>query len=475
MMSVALGRRETIRIAPDSTSTLSAIVIGGTHSGVGKTSLALGLIGALADRGLTVQPFKVGPDFIDPLHHRQASSRDSYNLDGWMLGPETNRERFARATADADVAVIEGVMGLFDGSEGKSDRGSTGEMAKLLGLPVTLVIDAGAMARSAAALIHGFAGFDPELRIAGVVLNNVGGEAHAEMVREAVAADIPILGAIPHTPDLELPERHLGLHLPYEAHSDYVRRLAAVVEAHLDLDGLLEATRIERPAAPPEVATRAPFARVGVARDEAFCFYYADNLELLARAGAELVEFSPLSGPLPDGLDGIYIAGGYPELHAEELAANEAALRAIREFAAAGGPIYAECGGLMYLGEALELEEGAYPLCGVLPLTTRMPAPLKLAYVEIDTTGGLFGAGRTARGHLFHHSEITRGPTLDRCYRLRTTRGELEKEGHCLGNVLASYVHLHFASEPDLAPALLRRCETFRKSGVGESSRGGRP
>jgi len=448
---------------PDA-SPLSAIVVAGTHSGVGKTSITLGLIGALRRRGLIVQPFKVGPDFIDPLHHQRASGRPPRNLDGWMLSPDTNLQRFARATADADAAVIEGVMGLFDGSDGKSDRGSTAEMAKLLRLPVLLVIDASAMARSAAALIHGFTSFDPDLRVAGVILNNVGGEAHASMIRDAVAGAIPILGAIPRSAELVMPERHLGLHLPHEARQDYVDKLATLIEQHLDLDQLLEASLMQRPPPPPQPAVPSPTVRVGVARDEAFCFYYADNLELLQQAGAELVEFSPIDDPLPDNLDGLYIGGGYPELHAAKLAQNTAAKEAIREFAAAGGPIYAECGGLMYLAENLELAEGTYPLCGILPFNTRMPAPLKIAYVEVSTRGGLFGPGKTARGHLFHRSEISGDPKAARCYQLETSRGERTEEGYQLGNVLGSYTHLHFASEPQLATAFLERCHDFHAS-----------
>lgn len=448
--------------SPYSASPFSAIVVAGTHSGVGKTSVTLGLIGALARRGLAVQSFKVGPDFIDPLHHTKAAGRTSRNLDGWMLGPDANRACFARAGAEADAAVIEGVMGLFDGREGGSDRGSTAEMAKLLGLPVALVIDASAMARSAAALIGGFASFDPELRIAGVILNNVGGEAHAEMIREALTAGPPILGAIPRAADLSVPERHLGLHLPHEGQEDHAEQLASLVEGHVDLDRLLEAGRTERPAPPPVVAVPEPTARIGVARDEAFCFYYADNLELLERAGAELVEFSPIADPVPAGLDGLYIGGGYPELHAASLAANTTAREAIRELAAAGGPIYAECGGLMYLGETLELDDGSYPLCGVLPLSTKMPAPLKLSYVEVTTAGGLFGAGRSARGHVFHHSELSGEPAVERHCRLRTTRGEESEEGYGVDNVLASYAHLHFGSEPNLARAFVDRCREFR-------------
>ena len=444
-------------------SQLNAIVVAGTHSGVGKTSVTLGLIGALRRRGLSVQPFKVGPDFIDPLHHQHASGRLPRNLDGWMLDPETNLRRFAAATADADVAVIEGVMGLFDGSEGGSDRGSTAEMAKLLGLPVVLVIDAGAMARSAAALIQGFTGFDPDLHVAGVILNNVGGEAHADMIRDALDGAVPVLGALPHGADLVVPERHLGLHLPHEARLDYVERLATLIEEHVDIDRLLQTSLTARLPLPPQPVAKSATVRIGIARDDAFCFYYADNLELLESAGAELVGFSPLAETLPGDLDGLYVGGGYPELHAEPLAENTAATTAIREFAAAGGPIYAECGGLMYLAETMELDGVTYPLCGVLPFSTRMPAPFSLAYVEVTTSGGLFGSGRTARGHVFHCSEIRGSSSTDTCYRLVTSRGEHADEGYQLGNVLASYAHLHFASDPGLADALVRRCRDFRE------------
>jgi cobyrinic acid a,c-diamide synthase len=449
--------------APDFDSKpLSAIVIGGTHSGVGKTTITLGLIGALRRRGLTVQPFKVGPDFIDPLHHGHAAGRPSRNLDGWMLGADINRQRFTMATADADVAVIEGVMGLYDGSEGKSDRGSTAEMAKLLDLPVVLVIDAGAMARSAAALIHGYVSFDPAVRVAGVILNNVGGVAHADMIRDAVGDSIPIFGALPRAADLVIPERHLGLNLPHEARQDYVEQLANLIEDHVDVDQLLSTTRTQRRPAPVQSAPPNPRARIGVARDEAFCFYYADNLELLAQAGAELVEFSPMRDPLPPDLDGLYVGGGYPELHGQELADNTGTTTAIREFAAAGGPIYAECGGLMYLAEHLRVGDSVYPLCGILPFSTTMGAPLKIAYVEVETKGGLFGVGRRARGHLFHRSEISGEPPTFCCYQLQTSRGNRSEEGYQYGNVLASYVHLHFASDPRIAVALVDRCEAFR-------------
>jgi len=442
-------------------------VVGGTHSGVGKTTVTLGLIASLHRRGLTVQPFKVGPDFIDPLHHAHAGGRRSRNLAGWMLTPDVNRRRFARATVGADVAVIEGVMGLFDGSEGRSDRGSTAEMARLLQLPVVLVIDAGAMARSAAALIHGFVSFDPKVSFAGVILNNVGGQAHADMIRDAVGEGTPILGALPRLPDLVVPERHLGLHLPHEARQGYVEQVADLIAAHLDLDRLLTATVTPRQSVEALPAPAPARARIGVARDEAFCFYYDDNLELLAQAGAAIVSFSPIRDPLPPDLDGLYIGGGYPELHAEALAQNTITIAAVRELAAGGAPIYAECGGLMYLGEHLCMAGSESPLCGVLPFSTAISGGLKFSYAEVQTTGGLFGAGRRARGHLFHFSEIRGAAETGRCYHVRTSRGDLGDEGYQVGGVLASYIHLHFASDPGLAPAFVGACESFRRGRYG--------
>ena len=461
--------RDTVPLMPAGSPRFSALVVAGTHSGVGKTSVTLGLIGALRRRGLVVQPFKVGPDFIDPLHHQHASGRPPRNLDGWMLDADVNRERFARFSADADAAVIEGVMGVFDGKEGGSERGSTAEMAKLLGLPVVLVIDVGAMARSAAALLQGFTSFDPDLRVAGVILNNIGSATHAQMIRDAVAGAVPILGALPRVRDLVVPERHLGLHLPHEGREEYLAGLTALIEAEVDLDAVVAAAATRRPVASrPSVAQSAgPRVRIGVARDEAFCFYYEDNLELLRDAGAELVEFSPIQDPLPADLDGLYIGGGYPELHAGALAGNAAARDGIRVLAAAGAPIYGECGGLMYLAETLELGDDSHPMCGVLPFRTRMPARLKLAYVQITTTGGLFGPGQSVRGHMYHRSEIDGEPGLGCCYEVHSSRGEDTLEGYGTGNVLASYAHLHFASNPGLTAQLVERCYQFRERHVG--------
>jgi cobyrinic acid a,c-diamide synthase len=463
-----------VRVAP-----APGLVIAGSHSGVGKTTVAVGLMGALARRGLVVQPFKVGPDFIDPLHHARVAGRPSRNLDGWMLEPEANRATYASAARTADIAIVEGVMGLFDGSDGASEQGSTAEMAKMLGLPVLLVIDAGAMARSAGALVHGFATFDPQLRLAGVILNNVGGEAHAEMIAAAMPDGVALLGALPHSDELHVHERHLGLHLPHETRREHTERLASAVAAHVDLDALVRLAReasgvaggapapIQSPPAHAAACAGAGAgsgapqrrrARIGLARDEAFCFYYEENLDLLRAAGAELVEFSPLRDPLPDGLDGLYVGGGYPELHAAALAANTRTREAIAALAASGAPVYGECGGLMYLAERLDLNDGAHAMCGALPLVTSFPGPLQIDYVEASTRGGPLGAGRRVRGHLFHSSrlaaEAEAGP-VERLHELQGVTGGTSREGFAAGSVLAGYAHLHFASCPAAAAAFV--------------------
>ena len=319
------------------------LVIAGTQSGVGKTTVTLGLLYALARRGLTVQPFKVGPDFIDPGHHTRAAGRVCRNLDGWMLSREANLALFRRQAREADVAVVEGVMGLFDGYDGASEAGSTAQMAKWLGLPVLLVVDARAMARSAAALVHGFASFDPALNLAGVVFNRVGSPAHLEYLQQAMTSlpGVRCFGGLPRDQELAIPERHLGLATAEDHPLDdaYLDHLADRLETHLDLPGLLAALpRLALPEEPAPAVTP-PLVRLGVARDRAFCFYYPENLELLASFGAELVPFSPLTDrELPAGLDGIYLGGGYPELYAGQLAANAASSRRCKMPPPGGSP-----------------------------------------------------------------------------------------------------------------------------------------
>jgi len=425
--------------------TIPRIVIAGTHSGVGKTTVATALMAALARRGLAVQPFKVGPDFIDPGFHEAACGRVSRNLDGWMLSRDTNLQVFARACKGADVAVVEGVMGVFDGSSAASDEGSTAEMAKWLGAPVVLVVDASAMARSAAAVVRGFESFDSELDMAGVFFNRIGGKGHAEILRVACAGRA--LGFLPAREGIAVGSRHLGLRLASEVlDAGRLAEMAAWVEADVDLEGLLKVARersrgIDAPAAAP--ARRGTRSRIAVARDAAFCFYYQDNLELLEACGAELVEFSPICDQrLPADIGGIYLGGGYPELHAARLAENREIIDAIRAFAAGGGAVYAECGGFMYLTEAIvDLEGREHAMAGIFPTRARMqPRLAALGYVEAD--GGL-------RGHEFRYSDIDPMPAwVERC----------EARGYRVGGAVGRYVHLHFLSRPDFAEEFVARC-----------------
>jgi cobyrinic acid a,c-diamide synthase len=451
------------------------IVIAGTQSGVGKTTVTLGLIAALRRRGLTVQPFKVGPDFIDPGHHTRAAGRVCRNLDGWMLSRDANLALFRDQAREADLAVVEGVMGLFDGYDGLTEAGSTAQMAKWLGLPVLLVVDARSMARSAAALVHGFATFDPDLALAGVVFNRVAGTAHLQYLEQALGQleGIKCLGGLPRDAELAIPERHLGLFTAedHPLEEKRLEHLAGVMAEHLDLEGLLGALPVLSIPQETPGADVSPTVRLGVARDQAFCFYYPENLELLARFGAELVPFSPLTDrELPGNLHGLYLGGGYPELSAAQLAANTGMKQSIVEQAVRGLPIYAECGGLMYLSREIEdLEGHRHPMAGVLPLKVRMLPRLKaLGYREITLMApGLLGpAGTRARGHEFHYSEIIGGTAdLTKQYQITARQGrEAAPEGYCLNKVLASYVHLHFGSNPEVARHLVESCREYKQA-----------
>ena len=445
------------------------MVVAGVASGVGKTTVTLGLLEAFRRRGLVVQGFKVGPDFIDPGFHEVVTGRGSYNLDGWMCGPEHVLATVARHAADCDLAIVEGVMGCFDGLDATSDEASTAQVAKWLPAPVVLVIDVQAQARSAAAVVLGFETFDPALKVAAVIANRVGSEAHAHAIRQAIAARCraPVVGALAHDPQVAMTERHLGLVTAGEGGFTEAKRgrLADLVERAIDLDGLLDLAaplHVPTPSIGPEVQ-RAPRVRIGVAHDAAFCFYYRDNLALLRAAGAELVYWSPLTDRVLPAVDGLYLGGGYPELHAAALRANTEIINSMRTFAAGGRPIYAECGGLMYLAEALEDLDGVtHPMVGLLPATVRMrPRRLSLSYTEVTLRAAspLGPSGTVARGHEFHFSSLDPVPaTVARAYRLRRRRGEERDEGYQIGNALLSYVHLHFASSPHMATSFVEAC-----------------
>jgi cobyrinic acid a,c-diamide synthase len=451
------------------------IVVAGTGSGVGKTTVTLGLLEAYRRRGLAVQAFKVGPDFIDPGLHAVITGRPSYNLDGWMCGRDGVLETVARHTADADLAIVEGVMGCFDGADATGEDGSTAQVAKWLGAPVVLVIDAGGQSRSAAATVTGFERFDPDLHVAAVITNRIGSDTHARWIAEAIRATCGAapIGAIPRDQHLSLPERHLGLVTAAEGPltPEFRTRLAETIGRHVDLDKLLAmAPPLRAPASPAQSDSggrREARLRVGVARDTAFQFYYQENLALLQAAGAELVFWSPLSEETPE-VDGLYFGGGYPELHARRLADNAGARKTVRELARRGTPVYAECGGLMYLAEALEDLEGVvHPMVGVLPTTVRMrPRRMTLGYRDVAFTAAspLGAAGTTARGHEFHYSTMAPVPaSVPRVWRIRGRHGDEQAEGYLIDRALISYVHLHFASNPELPRAFVAACADARR------------
>jgi cobyrinic acid a,c-diamide synthase len=438
---------------------MKGMLIAGTASGVGKTTVALAIMAALRRRGLAVQPFKCGPDFLDTSHHSRICGRKARNLDTWMLSVEANRNVLRNAALGADAIVAEGMMGLFDGKSGNSEIGSSAEIAKLMRLPVILVIDVAKSARSAAAMVKGFESFDAKLQLAGVILNRVAGERHFGILRDAIESSCAtkILGWIPSEQSVAIPERHLGLHGADEQTGvGLAEALASLAEKHLDLSSLLELQcGLEMAGEPARMVMSRleDTVRVGVPSDSAFSFYYEDNLDLLRAHGAEIVRFSPTNDSrLPDGLDALYLGGGYPELHAEKLSSNRRMLEDIRMFAASQRPIYAECGGMLYLGESLRVGDVSYAMAGVLPLRGEMTERLVqfgYATVEFAVDCLLGRKGAVVRGHSFHFSRIALHGELATNYRVHySLSGQEELEGFGQRNVLASYIHLHFRANP---------------------------
>jgi len=442
---------------------------------------------ALKRRGLDVAPFKVGPDFIDPGHHSRITGAVSRNLDGWMLPKNYNLKCFRRNARKADVAVAEGVMGLFDGYDGRSEAGSTAQMAKWLGLPVMLVVNAKSMARSAAALVQGFERFDKDLTFAGVIFNNIGSKRHFEYLKEALEGDVKMLclGGIPYDKGITMPERHLGLvtSQDHPLSDEYKDRLADHIEKNIDIKTLLdllpEVKSTEEKSEDAAFTIRAN-VKIGLARDNAFCFYYQDNLEMLEKNGAQLVEFSPMDDKsLPENLDGIYLGGGYPELFAKQLSDNVKMRRQIKESSKKGMPVYGECGGFMYLcREIWDTKGNTYPMVGCFDFATQMFTRLKsLGYREIklvrDTLTGKLG--ETIRGHEFHYSEIKvpRDKNGDKngdrnkvetVYDVSARTGiNKTDEGYLVNRTLGSYIHLHFGSRPEAASCFVEHCRNYKR------------
>ncbi|MCV2491015.1 cobyrinate a,c-diamide synthase [Geodermatophilus sp. YIM 151500] len=454
--------------------TLPRVVLAAPSSGAGKTSIATGLIAALTASGLAVSPHKVGPDYIDPGYHALAAGRPGRNLDPWLVGEERVVPLLlhgARTPRPADVAVVEGVMGLFDGASHPSVApgfGSTAHVAALVRAPVVLVVDAAAQARSVAALVHGFATFDPSVRIGGVVLNRVGSDRHEAILREALgAAGVPVLGAVRRLDALRTPSRHLGLVPTAERSAEAVatvRRLGAVVAGSVDLDAVLRLARSApdlhgRPWDPVEEVTAIPGRpRIAVAGGPAFTFGYAENAELLTAAGAEVVTVDPLRDEaLPDRTAGLVVGGGFPEVHAAELSANGALRADVAALAARGGPVAAECAGLLYLSRELD----GHPMCGVVGTRTAMAPTLTLGYRAAVAPAGsvLAAAGTRVRGHEFHRTHAEPGAGTVPAWQWSATG----PEGFVQGGVHASYLHLHWAGAPELAGRFATACAATRR------------
>ena len=461
------------------------LLIAGTATSVGKTTLAAGLIGALKTRGLTVQSFKVGPDYIDPAYLAHVTGRPCRNLDSWMLGKGALQQVLAQGCIGADLAIIEGMMGLFDG-RGGGIEGSSAEVARVTKSPVVLVIDVGKTAESAAATALGFKMYAPSVKLAGILLNNVASDDHRRNVEDAIwsVAKLPVLGALPMMADLGIPERQLGL-LPVAENKEWDRilRLAAeAVQKHVDLELVLRIA--QKAELVPLVAKKvflgktagSPRIRLAVAYDEAFNFYYPENLELLEEYGAEIVPFSPLEERhLPSGIGGLYMGGGFPEEFVEGLSGNRSMAESIQDAHRARLPIYAECGGLMYLGRTLRMPDGRVrPMLGVLPVDVEMDGQLhRFGYRQLLTLEDtiLSPRGQFYRGHEFHWSRIrSQGSELRPAYQVSNADGDpIGYEGFAGPNLLASYVHLHFGQNPLLAEKFLSHCREYLAAHVHSS------
>ncbi|MEV6944263.1 cobyrinate a,c-diamide synthase [Streptomyces sp. NPDC051172] len=494
-------------LVSSSLSCVPRLVIAAPSSGSGKTTVATGLMAAFAARGLAVSPHKVGPDYIDPGYHALATGRVGRNLDAYLCGPELVGPLFLHGARGCDIAVVEGVMGMFDGAAGEGELASTAQVAKLLGAPVVLVVDASSQSRSVAALVHGFAAWDPEVRVGGVILNKVASDRHEELLREALeSAGVPVLGVLRRVAQVDTPSRHLGLVPVAERRAaavETVAAMAAQVSAGCDLDALVglarsagalscaawdaaEALDSSPPpplpvptlgAAPPGPRFRPEGPRpqtpplsaslergdphdglvVAVAGGAAFTFSYAEHSELLAAAGAEVVRFDPLRDEqLPDGARGLVIGGGFPEVYASELSANEPLRKAVAALAQGGAPVAAECAGLLYLCEELD----GQPMCGVLDARARMSGRLTLGYRDAVAVGDsvLAPAGTRMRGHEFHRTVVEPGAGAAPAWGVRAPAPRVE--GFVQQGVHASYLHTHWASEPGVARRFVERCRT---------------
>ncbi|QNO13873.1 cobyrinate a,c-diamide synthase [Alkalicella caledoniensis] len=458
---------------------MDRVIIAGTSSGVGKTTISLGIMAALTKRGVRIAPFKVGPDYIDPGFHSFVTNVPSKNLDSWMLTSETVKFLFLNGIKNKDMGIIEGVMGLYDGFGSIKDQGSTAHISKILKTPVILVIDASAMSTSAAAIVLGFKHYDRDVDIKGIIVNKVAGKAHYEMIKEVIERDvkIPCIGFLPSSLNITLKSRHLGLIPPEEIPSlrEKVNQLAVEIEKYIDLDLLLDISKAggklddSIKIVSDQLQTYGDNLTIGVAKDKAFSFYYEDNLELLRKLGVNLVYFSPLRDKnVPKGLDGIYLGGGFPEVFAKELKENKEFRDSLKNELEAGMPTYAECGGLIYLSKGIEDLSGNFnDMVDFFPIKTKMNKTLqRFGYTEVTTKTGV-----SIKGHEFHRSSIESHSIPSYFYHCKKTnnKGEQVKMWECglvKKKTLAGYPHIHFYSNLDFLKMLLETCQKKKKGVV---------
>lgn len=455
------------------------LLIAGSRSGVGKTTISLGIMRALKKRGFNVQPFKVGPDYIDPGFHTLMCENHSYNLDSYFLGKKGVKNTFLKNSAEADISIIEGVMGLYDG-KGEKSESSSAEIAKIIEAPVILIIDAGKLAQSAAAVVYGYKNYDPDLNLKGVIINNISSHRHYELLKKAIESDrvgVEVLGYLSRNMDIELPERHLGLVPASESSGfiSYAEKLSSIIEKYIDLEKIKDLASSAKELDQEEFSSGQYMSpvksfiseefknkvlenkvKIGVAYDQAFNFYYQSNLEILQEAGAEIIYFSPISDKSLADVDFVYLGGGFPESFLEELSENTDFKEDFISKVDSGLPLYAECGGLMYLSRDIKNFDGKrYDMCSVLPVEVEMTDKLQeMGYREIESIKNniLFKKGEKARGHVFHYSKLSGSiHELELNYSFHNSRG-----GYGINdNVLASYLHLHFASNPKITKNIL--------------------
>lgn len=433
-----------------------AILIAGTNSGVGKTTVSMGTMAALVKRGMHVQPYKVGPDYIDPSYHTSICKNQARNLDTFMMGTQGVQDEFELSSKNADICVTEGVMGLFDGMDA-TEIASSAHVAKALGIPVILVLNVHGMSRSAAAIVKGYSMFDPDVKIAGVILNKVGSPNHAKMIKDSII-DVPIVGSLPRNNDISVPSRHLGLHMAFERELD-TTDLANFVEKNVDIDAILDLAQEPKINSIPEEKNTEAVVKIGIAMDKAFCFYYASMFDEFKKNGAELVFFSPLAGELPD-VDGMYFGGGYPELYPEELT-NSSTTKSLKDVSADGMPIYGECGGLQYLSNSYEIENKTYKMADVFPAITIFTKKLQaLGYTE-GYAHGPFIKGHV-KGHEFHYSLTECEKDARLSFEMKRGKGIKNNwDGIIEHNSLACYQHSHPACFP--VNLFVDMCKQYKK------------